>query len=129
MERFMKYSISMIHTRYKKISPYVTKDKSLIRELLHPGVHGAGKVSLAEALFAPGLVSELHLHRITEEIYHVTTGSGIMILGHEVLEIRDGDTVLIPPGTPHQVENTGPGDMCILCICTPPYSHEDTELL
>ncbi len=30
----------MIKTRYTEIAPYVTKDGSLIRELMHPQVHG-----------------------------------------------------------------------------------------
>ncbi|MBI9077963.1 MAG: cupin domain-containing protein [Desulfatibacillum sp.] len=119
----------MKHTKYDQISAFITKDKTLIRELLHPRVHGQGQVSLAEALVAPGLVSELHLHKVTEEIYHFIQGCGTMTLGHEVFRVQDKDTVLIPPGTPHQVENTGAEDMRILCICTPPYSHEDTELL
>ncbi|ACL06388.1 Cupin 2 conserved barrel domain protein [Desulfatibacillum aliphaticivorans] len=119
----------MIKTEYDHIAPYVTKDQTLIRELLHPAVHGEGRTSLAEAVLAPGLVSELHLHEATEEIYHYTQGSGVMTLGVEKLDVRRGSTVLIPPGTPHQVENTGDGDMRILCICSPPYSHEDTKLL
>jgi mannose-6-phosphate isomerase-like protein (cupin superfamily) len=40
-----------------------------------------------------------------------------------------GDTVLIPPGTPHRIENTGTGELKILCACAPAYAHGDTELL
>ncbi len=119
----------MRHFRYDEIEPYVTKDKTLIRELLHPAAHGQGTVSLAEACLKPGLTSELHQHRATEEIYHFTRGYGIMTTGSESFKVRAKDTILIPAGTPHQVENTGAEDMYILCICMPPYSHEDTELL
>ena len=34
---------------YRDIEPYVTKDGSEIRELMHPAVHGNEKQSLAEA--------------------------------------------------------------------------------
>jgi mannose-6-phosphate isomerase-like protein (cupin superfamily) len=37
--------------------------------------------------------------------------------------------VLIPPGTAHCVENTGTEPLVILCACSPPYAHEDTELI
>jgi mannose-6-phosphate isomerase-like protein (cupin superfamily) len=43
--------------------------------------------------------------------------------------VHPGDTICIPPGTPHCVENTGAEALVILCACSPPYAHEDTELL
>jgi mannose-6-phosphate isomerase-like protein (cupin superfamily) len=45
------------------------------------------------------------------------------------LRVQVGDTVCIPPGTPHCVENTGTEPLRILCACAPPYAHDDTELL
>jgi mannose-6-phosphate isomerase-like protein (cupin superfamily) len=52
-----------------------------------------------------------------------------MILGEERFAIGPGDTVAIPQGTAHAVENTGEEPLRILCCCAPPYSHDDTELL
>jgi mannose-6-phosphate isomerase-like protein (cupin superfamily) len=37
--------------------------------------------------------------------------------------------VVIPPGTPHQVRNTGDEPLTLLCCCAPPYSDADTVLL
>ncbi|MGE0080009.1 MAG: cupin domain-containing protein [Thiohalomonadaceae bacterium] len=116
-------------TGYTDIVPYVTRDGSLIRELMHPTVHGNAAQSLAEAEVAPGGATHLHLHRVTEELYHVTAGEGVMVLGDECFPIRAGDTVCIPPGTPHCVENTGRSALKILCCCSPAYTHEDTVLL
>jgi hypothetical protein len=36
------------------VVPYVTRDGSEIRELMHPGVHGNRAQSLAEATIGPG---------------------------------------------------------------------------
>lgn len=52
-----------------------------------------------------------------------------MTLGGESFDVDMGDTVFIPKGVQHQIENTGSQDMVLLCICTPPYSHDDTLLL
>jgi mannose-6-phosphate isomerase-like protein (cupin superfamily) len=71
----------------------------------------------------------LHRHALTEELYHVTAGRGLMILGEANFEVGAGDTVNIAPGTPHCIEALGAEPLRILCCCTPPYSHEDTELL
>ena len=52
-----------------------------------------------------------------------------MTLGQEEFEVTTGDTICIPPGTPHCIENTGGQALVILCSCAPAYAHDDTELL
>jgi len=118
-----------MRTRYAETSAYVTKDGSEIRELMHPSLHGNRRQSLAEATVQPGARTHLHRHALTEELYHVSAGSGIMTLGDSTFSVAVGDTVLIAPGTPHRIEATGTKPLRILCCCSPPYSHEDTELL
>lgn len=119
----------MIRTRYDEAEPYTTKDGSVIRELMHPALHGGRMQSLAEATVPPGAATKLHRHAASEELYHITEGSGSMTLGGEQFDVGPGDTVLIPPRTPHRIANTGAGPLRILCACAPPYAHEDTELV
>lgn len=116
-------------SRYAAIAAYVTRDGSEIRELMHPAVHGNRAQSLAEATVAPGTRTQLHRHAVTEELYHVTAGRGRMTLGDACFDVGAGDTVAIAPGTPHRIEATGTEPLRILCCCSPPYSHDDTELL
>ncbi|HEY5761684.1 MAG TPA: cupin domain-containing protein [Rhodocyclaceae bacterium] len=116
-------------TRYAEVFPYLTRDGSAIRELMHPAVHGGRNQSLAEAVIPAGDRTQLHFHRLTEEIYHVTAGSGVMRLGDTQFVIAPGDTILIKPGTAHCVVATGEVPLHILCSCAPAYSHEDTILV
>jgi mannose-6-phosphate isomerase-like protein (cupin superfamily) len=118
-----------IRSAYATIDPYRTRDGSLIRELMHPSVHGNRLQSLAEAIVPTGAATLLHRHRLTEEIYHFTSGHGRMRVGDEVFDVAPGDTVCIPPGAAHHLVNTGSSEMRLLCACSPPYAHEDTELL
>ncbi len=118
-----------MRTNYDRIAPYVTRDGTLIRELMHPAVHASRNQSLAEATVAPGQESELHRHHQSEELYHVVAGEGYMVLGDEGFVVRVGDTVCIPPGRPHSLRNSGTGPLRILCCSSPAYSHDDTELL
>lgn len=115
-------------TRYIDASPYVTKDGSIIRELLHPDRHPVRRQSLAEAIVPPRSTTLAHVHRQSEELYHVTVGQGRMTLGSESFEVGPGDTVLISPGVVHRIENTGEGELRLLCCCSPAYAHEDTDL-
>jgi len=118
-----------VWSAYGGVVPYLTKDGSEVRELMHPTVHGNRHQSLAEARVPPGGTTLLHRHRTSEELYSVLDGEGVMTLGDESFPVAAGDTVCIPPGTPHRIENTGAGTLKILCCCAPAYSHDDTELL
>ena len=85
---------------------------------------------LLKRLLTPGKpLTRLHKHNKSEELYHITQGQGMMFLGQERFEVSVGDTLCIAPGTPHNIKNTGTTPLHILCMCSPPYSHEDTELL
>lgn len=117
------------HSRYAEVEPFTTKDGSTIRELMHPAHHAVRRQSLAQAAVAPGCATLLHRHRVTEEVYHITAGRGLMRLGAATFEVRRGDTVVIAPGTAHNIRNHGRLPLRILCACTPAYAHADTELL
>ncbi|MBS0356334.1 MAG: cupin domain-containing protein [Proteobacteria bacterium] len=114
---------------YEQVPPYLTKDGSEIRELMHPAVHGNAAQSLAEATVPVGTRTLLHRHHLTEELYHITAGSGRMTLGDHQFPVIVGDTICIPPGTPHRIEANGDDALRILCCCSPAYTHDDTEIL
>jgi mannose-6-phosphate isomerase-like protein (cupin superfamily) len=116
-------------SRYSEAHPFITKDGSEIRELMHPDRHGVRSQSFAEAIVQPGRTTVLHMHRRGEEIYHVTRGRGRLTLGNEILDVAAGDTICIAPGTPHRIANSGEGPLHILCACSPAYADADTELL
>ncbi len=116
-------------TSRDKAESFVTRDGSTIRELMHPVRHDCQNQSLAEAVVAPGKTTLLHKHHISEEIYYVLAGRGEMRLGDEYHPVTVGDSICILPGIPHNIKNTGDELLVFLCCCSPPYSHEDTELL
>jgi mannose-6-phosphate isomerase-like protein (cupin superfamily) len=116
-------------TSSQSVHPYVTKDGSIIRELMHPDSHQCNNLSLAVAEIEYGKTTSLHRHVRTEEIYHVISGEGMMTLGSKQFSITTGDTICIHPGVPHRVVNTGRQSLRIFCCCAPPYSHGDTEII
>jgi mannose-6-phosphate isomerase-like protein (cupin superfamily) len=118
-----------IKSEYNKIQSYSTKDGSQIKELMHPEIHGNKRQSLAEACIPIGSTTLLHKHKTSEELYHIKSGRGLMTHGNEKFVVTTGDTIYIPPGTPHRIQTTGKETLKILCCCSPPYSHNDTKLL
>ena len=105
----------------ERAEPFTTKDGSTIREL-----HRSPSQSLAEATLEPGQATERHYHERSEEIYFVTKGSGDLEVDGETQSVRPGDAILIPPGAWHTLENNGTSELTILCMCSPPYAHDDT---
>ncbi len=118
-----------LRTTHAAVEPFVTKDGSLIRELMHPQSHGCRSQSLAEATVAPGAITALHRHHATEELYHIVAGRGTMTLGEERFEVQPGDTICIRPGTAHCIENHGAEPLRFLCCCAPAYRDDDTEFV
>ena len=116
-------------TSKNKIEPFITKDGSWVRELIHPAFQEGAAISLAEAIVRQGSTTMLHIHRRSQEIYHITQGKGMMALGIERFEVKSGDSVLIMSGMPHCIENIGTQPLRILCCCHPPYDHQDTQIL
>ena len=80
-----------------------------------PKAHGNAAQSLAEATLPRGGKTVLHRHHLTEEIYHVTAGTGLMTLETQSFRVARGDMVLIAPGTPHCIEALGDSVLRILC--------------
>ena len=114
---------------YSAAEPFVTKDGSLVRELMHPARHESRAQSLAEAVVPVGGETTLHRHRTSEELYHFTSGSGIMTLAAETFAVQRGDTGVHPARHPAPGPKYGyRAARHSVCVCAP-YSHDDTELL
>lgn len=116
-------------TNIAEVPAFTTKDGSEIRELLAPRNSCIRQQSLAEARLPPGASTTPHFHPRTEEIYYILDGVGWMRIGTEVRHVAAGDAIAIPPGSEHEIRNTGKGTLKFLCCCAPAYEHEDTVLL
>ncbi len=113
---------------YADIEPFVTLDGSEIREWAGPVSAPAQNQSLAEAAVPVGGATIEHFHRLTEELYLVTSGLGRLVIEGEEREVGEGDCALIPPGSRHKLFNIGDQPLRVVCACAPPYSDADTVL-
>jgi len=113
-------------SKQNELERYITKDNSSICELMHPKQHHNRNQSLAHAIVKPGLETQLHYHAKSEELYHILQGNGLMTIADDYFAVESGDTLCIPPLSPHKIKNTGQMDLVFLCCCSPAYSHADT---
>lgn len=108
---------------YAAATEFHTSERCHIRELSNTPDDAA--VSIAEARVEPGVVTRWHrLARVTER-YVILAGTGRVELGTlPPTPVGPGDTVIIPPGCPQRIANTGDGDLRFLAICSPRFEPE-----
>ena len=108
---------------------FITKDGSEIRELLAHRNSCIRNQSLAEARVDPGAKTAAHFRPTQEQPLLGAEGTGLMTIDHEQHPVGPGDAVAIPPGTVHQILNTGIKPLVFLCCCAPAYEHDDTVMV
>ena len=116
-------------SRIETAHGFITDDGSTIHELAGRVSLPTVKQSLAQATLEVGGETTEHFHIEAEEIYYLTSGSGRLRVGEAESDVRAGDCVVIAPGVPHKLWNTGDELLTLLCCCSPPYRHEDTVLV
>jgi mannose-6-phosphate isomerase-like protein (cupin superfamily) len=95
---------------------YYFQERCYITELLnHAAVPG---ISVARARVAPGVSTVWHTVQATE-LYYLLSGRGLAEVGEVQTPVAPGDLVVIEPGTPQRITNTGTDDLIFLAICTP----------
>lgn len=58
-------------------------------------------------------------HQVAVEMFFVLKGGGTATCDGKTMNIRAGDSILVPPTGTHMIENTGVGRLYTLCIMVP----------
>jgi quercetin dioxygenase-like cupin family protein len=83
---------------------------------------GAVHLTVGLELHPKGAGTLVHRHDKTEEILFVHRGSGRAIINNDTINIAEGATLFIPPGTWHGIEN--PDDSISIFFTTTPQGLE-----
>lgn len=68
--------------------------------------HGLSRLSVWRQSMAPGCATPPHQHDC-EEVVLVIEGSGHVEIGGETVAFGPDTTLVLPPGVPHKIVNTG----------------------
>ena len=107
----------------------IAPDGSEIR-LLAASAQGATRASLCEVRLSPGAVSRPVYHRSVEEIWYVLAGRGQVWrcppgAEAEPVDVRPGDTLVIPIGWRFQFRAAPDAGLRFLCYTSPPWPGPD----
>lgn len=86
--------------------------------LVDPLVDKAPFVSVVE-IFDVGGKTPRHHHGQAHEMFYVLSGSGKAHCNGEIFDLEKGDTLMLPPGLDHVVENAGPDKLYCLTVMVP----------
>ncbi len=70
-----------------------------------------------------------HMHPNTNEIQYIIDGTGTIWLGDKQVQVKPGDLVIIPKGTPHGGTKPDGRTIKAVAIKTPPQAPDDTKML
>lgn len=68
------------------------------------------EMTLGRVIIKPGQANPRHSHDTCEEILYLLHGQLTHTFGDESLEMRAGDTLIVPPGVMHNATNDGTVD-------------------
>lgn len=94
--------------RSKDIQTLETPNGNFGASLATPS-KGAKEVSVVRQRQAPGGFNPTHTHD-REEVMVQLAGSVTLSFGDERIMLSAGDTVIVPAGMPHRLDNTGDAD-------------------
>jgi len=108
---------------------FIAGDHTILRELLNANKEKLQLgYSLAHAILHPGKKSVPHKLK-SSEVYYILQGKGIMHIGEERGEVKEGNAIYIPPNSIQYIENTSSEDLVFLAIVDPAWKQVDEEII
>ncbi len=99
-------------------------DLTRLREIFNPKKQSLElNYSLAHATVNIGEKTLDHILSVSE-VYYILKGEGVMHIDGKTQEIRENDTVYIPPNSVQSIENKGNTELSFLCIVDPAWEPE-----
>lgn len=89
---------------------------------------GAPNFEMRRFTIKPGGSIPRHLHPDIEHEQYVLKGSYKVGIGKKVHEVKAGDSIFIPKGTPHWYQNSGKSNAEFLCIVPKTEKYESVYL-
>ncbi len=98
----------------------LTKDNADFRRVLYTGAH----MQLVLMTLQPAEEIGLEVHEENDQFFRFESGLGTVLVGETEYMVGDGDAVIVPAGTQHNVINTGTEPLTLYTIYSPAH-HKD----
>ena len=101
----------------------LTVKNSYFRQVLFTGQH----TQLVLMSLKSGEDIGKEVHNNVDQFFRFEAGTGKVIIGNEEYEVKDGDVIIVPAGSEHNIINIGSGDLKLYSLYSPP-NHPDKTI-
>lgn len=106
---------------YKENIEKLTVDNDYFRHVLYTGQHA----QLVLMTIKPKGEIGQEVHETTDQFFRIETGEGKVLIDGEESNVQDGDAVIVPAGSEHNIINTSSDEpLKLYTIYSPPH-HKD----
>jgi quercetin dioxygenase-like cupin family protein len=81
-------------------------------------------LSVIQECMPPGTAEQLHYHQHAQQVFYILSGTATFEVEGELKIVNAGQSIHIPKGTKHLIQNNGETDLHFLVI-SEPKSHGD----
>lgn len=106
---------------YKANIEQLTRSNAKFRQVLYT----AGHSQLVLMSLAPGEEIGLEVHQDNDQFFRFEQGKGKVVVGETEYQVGDGDAVVVPAGTSHNVANVSTSEPLKLYTIYSPAHHRD----
>jgi mannose-6-phosphate isomerase-like protein (cupin superfamily) len=110
-----------MHTQHIEQSPIHERGGQSSYLLLGANQFGARNLAITWVDCPPGSWQPLHRHEAQEQIYVIIRGIGVMTVGDEERDVREGMLIFVPPSTAHTIRNDSNAPMSYVSATSPPF--------
>lgn len=109
-------------TPFKGDIEELTHKNTNFRQVIFTGSHS----QLVLMSLAPGEEIGLEVHNHVDQFFRFEEGEGKVIIDEEQYQVKNGDAVVVPASSQHNVINTGKEELKLYTIYSPPQHPDGT---
>lgn len=94
----------------------LSEGNSNFRQVIYTGTY----CQLVVMSLKPGEEIGMEVHNTVDQFFRIESGMGKVVMNAEETMFAEGDAVIVPAGTQHNLINTGTGDVKLYTIYSPP---------
>jgi len=116
--------MNIIHESEASGDQFEYPHKRIVRHIVAPWTMGSKNLWIGTSTVEPENKTNSHAHDVNEEVFYCVSGEGKIIVDGEEKEYTPGTVVFCPPGSYHQIINTGKEPLKSVCSVSPPFEQE-----
>jgi mannose-6-phosphate isomerase-like protein (cupin superfamily) len=111
----------MLHKK-KKLPIFIDDIEKLTKQNKHfrNVIYTSSNLQLVLMTLEVGEQIGQEVHSNVDQFFRIESGKGELIIGNDVYEIGDGDGIIVPKGTYHNIKNVGMTPLKLYTLYSPP---------